>query len=202
MTTGWPQSCFSSTAPSAASPHFPTNLALENKRNELTFFFDCLQGTNSNFSWGFCLQSSTNPNKYTHGLSLYLWSGSTTSRKPVFWRWCSVCAEWFLICPPAVSAFSLFGFGIKNSPFLNPRSTVLFKKTDFFLSSLLLLSCHPLSGQCICAPGWAGLFCNETCPAGYFGESCREPCICMNGADCDGVSGTCTCAPGFMVSWK
>ncbi|CAF92923.1 unnamed protein product [Tetraodon nigroviridis] len=60
------------------------------------------------------------------------------------------------------------------------------------------LSCHPLSGECSCAAGWTGLFCNETCPAGYHGEGCRHACSCANGADCDGETGACLCAPGFM----
>ncbi|MEQ2224315.1 hypothetical protein ILYODFUR_006217, partial [Ilyodon furcidens] len=60
------------------------------------------------------------------------------------------------------------------------------------------LSCHPLSGECTCAAGWAGLYCNETCPAGYYGEGCREPCSCANGADCDGITGACICAPGYI----
>ncbi|TNM90593.1 hypothetical protein fugu_002882 [Takifugu bimaculatus] len=60
------------------------------------------------------------------------------------------------------------------------------------------LSCHPLSGECSCAAGWTGLFCNETCPAGYHGEGCRDICSCTNGADCDGVTGACLCAPGYL----
>ncbi|KAF3833078.1 hypothetical protein F7725_026743 [Dissostichus mawsoni] len=60
------------------------------------------------------------------------------------------------------------------------------------------LSCHPLSGECTCAAGWAGLYCNETCPSGYYGEGCRELCACANGADCDGVAGACICAPGYI----
>lgn len=64
----------------------------------------------------------------------------------------------------------------------------------------LCCSCHPLSGECSCAGGWTGLYCNETCPPGYYGEACMLPCSCSNGADCHPVTGACVCAPGFMVS--
>lgn len=68
------------------------------------------------------------------------------------------------------------------------------------LSFSLCRSCHPLSGECTCSVGWTGLYCNETCPPGYYGEGCMLPCSCTNGADCHPVTGTCTCAPGYMVS--
>lgn len=61
-------------------------------------------------------------------------------------------------------------------------------------------SCHPLSGECSCKAGWAGLYCNETCPPGYYGEGCQLTCSCENGADCDSITGKCMCAPGYMVS--
>ena len=64
----------------------------------------------------------------------------------------------------------------------------------------LCCSCHPLSGECSCSAGWTGLYCNETCPPGYYGEGCMLPCSCTNGADCDPITGACVCAPGFMVS--
>lgn len=68
------------------------------------------------------------------------------------------------------------------------------------LSFSLFCSCHPLSGECTCSAGWTGLYCNETCPPGYYGEGCMLPCSCANGADCHTVTGACICAPGFMVS--
>lgn len=60
-------------------------------------------------------------------------------------------------------------------------------------------SCHPMKGECTCLPGWAGLFCNETCPLGFYGHGCLEPCLCVNGGVCDGATGRCHCAPGFTV---
>lgn len=62
------------------------------------------------------------------------------------------------------------------------------------------LSCHPMSGECACKSGWSGLYCNETCSPGFYGEACQQICSCQNGADCDSVTGKCTCAPGFKVS--
>lgn len=63
-----------------------------------------------------------------------------------------------------------------------------------------LFSCHPVTGACTCQPGWSGHYCNESCPAGYYGNGCQLPCTCQNGADCHSITGSCTCAPGFMVS--
>lgn len=68
------------------------------------------------------------------------------------------------------------------------------------LSFSFCCSCHPLSGECSCSAGWTGLYCNETCPPGYYGDGCILPCSCTNGADCHPVTGACICAPGFMVS--
>ncbi|KAF3830630.1 hypothetical protein GH733_004449 [Mirounga leonina] len=64
-----------------------------------------------------------------------------------------------------------------------------------------LLSCHPVTGVCTCQPGWSGHDCNESCPTGSYGNGCRLPCTCQNGADCHSITGSCTCAPGFMVRW-
>lgn len=67
-------------------------------------------------------------------------------------------------------------------------------------SFCLLFSCHPVTGACTCQPGWSGHYCNESCPAGYYGNGCQLPCSCQNGADCHSITGSCSCAPGFMVS--
>ena len=64
----------------------------------------------------------------------------------------------------------------------------------------VLCSCHPMKGECTCQPGWAGLYCNETCAHGFYGDGCLEPCLCVNGGECDSVTGRCRCAPGFTVS--
>lgn len=61
-------------------------------------------------------------------------------------------------------------------------------------------SCHPLTGECACQPGWAGLHCNESCPSGSHGDGCRERCLCLHGGTCDSETGRCLCTPGFLVS--
>ena len=35
------------------------------------------------------------------------------------------------------------------------------------------------------------------CPEGYYGESCAEKCMCMNGATCDSETGSCICKTGW-----
>ncbi|KAK1329203.1 hypothetical protein QTO34_011383 [Cnephaeus nilssonii] len=59
------------------------------------------------------------------------------------------------------------------------------------------LSCHPMSGECSCQPGWAGLHCNESCPRDTHGPGCREHCLCLHGGLCQPDSGLCRCAPGY-----
>uniref|UniRef100_G1NW10 Platelet endothelial aggregation receptor 1 n=1 Tax=Myotis lucifugus TaxID=59463 RepID=G1NW10_MYOLU len=58
-------------------------------------------------------------------------------------------------------------------------------------------SCHPMSGECSCQPGWAGLHCNESCPLDTHGPGCREHCLCLHGGLCLPDSGLCRCAPGY-----
>ncbi|XP_073077275.1 platelet endothelial aggregation receptor 1 isoform X3 [Manis javanica] len=59
------------------------------------------------------------------------------------------------------------------------------------------LSCHPMSGECSCLPGWAGLHCNESCPQDTHGPGCQEHCLCLHGGVCQPDSGLCRCAPGY-----
>ncbi|XP_006748624.1 platelet endothelial aggregation receptor 1-like, partial [Leptonychotes weddellii] len=58
-------------------------------------------------------------------------------------------------------------------------------------------SCHPMSGECSCLPGWAGLHCNESCPQDTHGPGCQEHCLCLHGGTCQPDSGLCRCAPGY-----
>lgn len=60
-------------------------------------------------------------------------------------------------------------------------------------------SCHPMSGECSCLPGWAGLHCNESCPQDTHGPGCQEHCLCLHGGACQPDSGLCRCAPGYTV---
>uniref|UniRef100_A0A8B9TZ76 Platelet endothelial aggregation receptor 1 n=1 Tax=Anas zonorhyncha TaxID=75864 RepID=A0A8B9TZ76_9AVES len=59
--------------------------------------------------------------------------------------------------------------------------------------------CHPPGSStcCSCRPGWAGLYCNESCPPGSFGAGCLQSCLCLNGGTCDGTTGRCHCPPGY-----
>lgn len=66
-------------------------------------------------------------------------------------------------------------------------------------SACLARSCHPMSGECSCQPGWAGLHCNESCPLDTHGPGCREHCLCLHGGLCQPDSGLCRCAPGYTV---
>ncbi|XP_077442493.1 multiple epidermal growth factor-like domains protein 10 isoform X1 [Vanacampus margaritifer] len=75
---------------------------------------------------------------------------------------------------------------------INPGAT--WRKTYYQVKSC----CHPMSGECTCLSGWSGLYCNETCTPGFYGESCQQVCQCQNGADCHSVTGKCVCAPGFL----
>lgn len=84
-----------------------------------------------------------------------------------------------------------------ENPWLLKSTEALQRRTSHVWR--MCFSCHPLTGKCSCEAGWAGLFCDQTCAPGFFGESCREVCSCQNGADCHSVSGKCVCAPGFQV---
>lgn len=87
-----------------------------------------------------------------------------------------------------------------NVGFRGIWSCFSFCQNSSIIPDLFFDSCHPLSGECSCKAGWAGLYCNETCTPGFYGESCHLVCHCQNGADCDSITGKCTCGPGYMVS--
>ncbi|KAL7978602.1 hypothetical protein Chor_005584 [Crotalus horridus] len=55
--------------------------------------------------------------------------------------------------------------------------------------------CNQHRTSCICADGWRGLLCNETCPKGTFGKDCSSACPCQNGGSCHPVTGACRCPP-------
>ncbi|XP_072249836.1 N-acetylglucosamine-1-phosphodiester alpha-N-acetylglucosaminidase isoform X1 [Leuresthes tenuis] len=50
---------------------------------------------------------------------------------------------------------------------------------------------------CICDAGWRGNNCSHECLRGFYGDSCKQRCSCVNGGSCDPVHGHCTCPPGF-----
>ncbi|ELK24844.1 Multiple epidermal growth factor-like domains protein 11, partial [Myotis davidii] len=57
--------------------------------------------------------------------------------------------------------------------------------------------CNPITGACVCAPGFRGWRCEELCAPGTHGKGCQLPCQCRHGASCDPRTGECLCAPGY-----
>uniref|UniRef100_W5M7Q8 Scavenger receptor class F member 2 n=1 Tax=Lepisosteus oculatus TaxID=7918 RepID=W5M7Q8_LEPOC len=59
--------------------------------------------------------------------------------------------------------------------------------------------CNQADGTCTCAPGYRGKFCREPCPAGFYGQGCRNRCgHCKGQQPCKVTEGRCvTCEPGW-----
>ncbi|KTF88183.1 hypothetical protein cypCar_00024096 [Cyprinus carpio] len=78
--------------------------------------------------------------------------------------------------------------------------------------------CNPVDGSCTCKPGYRGKLCREPCPAGFYGQNCKNNCEvrcpngtygencekdcshCFNG-DCHFATGECLCDPGFYGTY-
>uniref|UniRef100_A0A8C6QPT1 Platelet endothelial aggregation receptor 1 n=1 Tax=Nannospalax galili TaxID=1026970 RepID=A0A8C6QPT1_NANGA len=72
-------------------------------------------------------------------------------------------------------------------------------------------TCVPESGNCVCAPGFRGPSCQRceapfwrktsvkahTCPPGFWGTKCTQPCQCHHGGTCHPQDGSCACTPGW-----
>ncbi|XP_026787164.3 scavenger receptor class F member 2 [Pangasianodon hypophthalmus] len=73
--------------------------------------------------------------------------------------------------------------------------------------------CNQADGSCTCKPGYRGKFCREPCPAGFYGQNCRNKCgHCKGQQPCKVTEGRCVtcekgwngtkcdqmCAPGFF----
>ncbi|XP_013993799.2 scavenger receptor class F member 2-like [Salmo salar] len=73
--------------------------------------------------------------------------------------------------------------------------------------------CNQADGSCTCRPGFRGKFCREPCPAGFYGQNCRNRCgHCKGQQPCKVAEGRCVacergwngtrcdqmCAPGFF----
>ncbi|XP_027889408.1 scavenger receptor class F member 2 [Xiphophorus couchianus] len=54
--------------------------------------------------------------------------------------------------------------------------------------------CHVVTGECLCDPGFYGIYCNKTCQPGQYGVNCNQTCSC-NDKNCDPVSGACHLQP-------
>ncbi|CAL8276765.1 unnamed protein product [Merluccius merluccius] len=59
--------------------------------------------------------------------------------------------------------------------------------------------CSPADGSCTCRPGFRGRLCREPCPAGSYGQNCRNKCgHCKGQQPCKVTEGLCvTCDPGW-----
>lgn len=57
--------------------------------------------------------------------------------------------------------------------------------------------CNPITGACLCPPGYRGWRCEAPCGTGTYGDGCQQKCQCQNGAACHHVTGECTCSPGY-----
>uniref|UniRef100_A0A8B9MBH2 EGF-like domain-containing protein n=1 Tax=Accipiter nisus TaxID=211598 RepID=A0A8B9MBH2_9AVES len=58
--------------------------------------------------------------------------------------------------------------------------------------------CHPVTGACVCAPGFHGPTCQLECSPGWYGRNCEMPCKCKNGGLCDTTTGMCHCPAGYI----
>ncbi|XP_040052040.2 scavenger receptor class F member 2 isoform X1 [Gasterosteus aculeatus] len=59
--------------------------------------------------------------------------------------------------------------------------------------------CNQGDGSCTCTPGFRGKFCREPCPAGFYGQNCRNRCgHCKGQQPCKVTEGRCvTCDRGW-----
>uniref|UniRef100_A0A8C9TFA2 Scavenger receptor class F member 2 n=1 Tax=Scleropages formosus TaxID=113540 RepID=A0A8C9TFA2_SCLFO len=59
--------------------------------------------------------------------------------------------------------------------------------------------CNQVDGSCTCSPGYRGKFCREPCPAGFYGQNCRNRCgHCKGQQPCKVTEGRCvTCERGW-----
>ncbi|XP_062504844.1 uncharacterized protein LOC134181591 [Corticium candelabrum] len=51
--------------------------------------------------------------------------------------------------------------------------------------------------ECTCPVGFTGSRCQDPCPAGKYGQGCTKTCGCKNGGVCDPVDGSCSCPAGW-----
>ena len=56
----------------------------------------------------------------------------------------------------------------------------------------------PVTGACVCIPGYHGKHCEFACSNDTYGVGCAEQCQCENSDRCRKNDGFCYCKPGFM----
>ncbi|XP_077954359.1 uncharacterized protein scarf1 isoform X3 [Gasterosteus aculeatus] len=59
--------------------------------------------------------------------------------------------------------------------------------------------CDPAGGQCLCHPGFQGVFCNQPCEGGKYGSGCEMSCgFCRDKKFCSDTDGSCeACESGW-----
>ncbi|AWO99075.1 putative scavenger receptor class F member 1 [Scophthalmus maximus] len=59
--------------------------------------------------------------------------------------------------------------------------------------------CDIASGQCLCHPGYHGVYCNQACEPGQYGSGCKMSCgHCKDNLPCSATDGACAaCDPGW-----
>ncbi|KTG36124.1 hypothetical protein cypCar_00002536 [Cyprinus carpio] len=58
-------------------------------------------------------------------------------------------------------------------------------------------SCHHITGDCLCLPGYTGHLCEQACPIGRYGLHCSNVCSCTKNATCHHQDGLCLCPAGW-----
>ncbi|KAH3785528.1 hypothetical protein DPMN_163619 [Dreissena polymorpha] len=122
-------------------------------------------------------------------------------------------AEKWLNPPREIQFVRVMGSKSGSEPHMVICEIVIFRQTDCPLGSYSVNcskqchcrmgSCDSVTGACsngICADGWKGMACNETCHPGTFGANCSSICRCHNNITCNHLNGSCPnnqCAAGW-----
>ncbi|CAD6189781.1 unnamed protein product [Caenorhabditis auriculariae] len=140
-------------------------------------------------------------------------TGKCECRENVEGTMCEKCAEGFFnissgdgcqVCGMAICTRLRMGFanrhpGRKQSNMIN--SLLRFEECGCDVTGSEGVSCHLVTGQCVCKPGVTGQKCDQCLP-NYYGldaEGCTqcEPCPAP-GQVCDPVDGSCVCPPNTV----
>ncbi|KAH3785442.1 hypothetical protein DPMN_163532 [Dreissena polymorpha] len=120
--------------------------------------------------------------------------------------------EKWLNPPRAIQFVRVMGSKNGREPHMTICEIVIFRQTDCPLGSYSVncskqchcrVGCDSVTGACwngICADGWKGMACNETCHPGTFGANCSSICRCHNNITCYNINGSCPnnqCAAGW-----
>lgn len=73
--------------------------------------------------------------------------------------------------------------------YVNVNSINLYFLLIIFILGKNGATCSSETGQCFCAPGWEGQYCDRPCNAESYGLNCGQKCNCKNGAACNPENG-------------